>query len=69
MSNNGTLIIANEFRKASFHVVFILAFQKDVDQIVATWNVHNVHKIIKNRRFIPSHVPTQVFQLVLQPLD
>jgi hypothetical protein len=62
MSNNGTLIIANEFHKASLHVVFIPAFQRDVDQIVVTWNVHNVHKIIENRRFIPSHVPTQVFQ-------
>jgi hypothetical protein len=63
MSNNETLIIANEFHKAYLHLVFILAFQRDVDQMVITWNVQVVYKIIKNGRFIPSHVPAQVFQL------
>jgi hypothetical protein len=62
MSNNEILIIANEFHKASFHVVFIPTFQRDVNQMVITWNVHMVGKIIKNGRFIPSHVHAQVFQ-------
>jgi len=30
--------------------------------MVITWNIHMVHKITKNGRFIPFHVPTQVFQ-------
>ncbi len=39
MFNNGTLIIVNEFHKAFIYVVFILEFERDVDQMVATWNV------------------------------
>jgi hypothetical protein len=58
MFDNGILIIADEFHKASFHVVFVPTFQKDVDHMVIIWNVHMVHKIIKNERFIPFHVPT-----------
>jgi hypothetical protein len=34
MSDNRTLIIANEFHKAFFHDVFMSAFQRDVDQMV-----------------------------------
>ncbi len=45
MSNNGTLIIANEFHKAFFHAIFIPTFQRDEDQIVVTWNVARVCKI------------------------
>jgi len=62
MSNNGNLIIVDEFHKAFFHAIFIPAFQRDVDQMVVTWNVHSVCKITKNGRFIPFHVLTQVFQ-------
>ncbi len=62
MSDNGTLIIVDEFHKASSMLYFILAFQRDVDQMVVTWNVHKVYKITKNGRFIPSHVLAQVFQ-------
>jgi hypothetical protein len=38
MFENGTLIIVDEFHKAFFHDVFIPTFQRDVDQMVATWN-------------------------------
>jgi hypothetical protein len=63
MSDNGILIIVNEFHKASFHDVFIPTFQRDVDQMVATWNVHKVCKVvIENGRFIPSYIFAQVFQ-------
>jgi hypothetical protein len=62
MFDNGTLIIVDEFHKASLHVVFVPTFQKDVDHMVITWNVHTIHKITKNGRFIPFHVPAQVFQ-------
>jgi len=53
---NGNLIIFDEFYKASLHVVFILPFQRDVDQMVITWNVHRVRKIIENGRFILFHM-------------
>jgi len=62
MSNNGTLIIANEFHKAFIYVAFILEYQRNVDQMVVTWSVFKVYKIIKNGRFIPFHVPAQVSQ-------
>jgi hypothetical protein len=50
------LIIVDEFHKASLHAVFILAFQRDVDQMVITWNLHRVRKITENGRFILFHV-------------
>jgi len=62
MFDNKTLIIVEEFHKAFLHDVFIPAFQKDVDQMVITWNVHMVHKITNNGRFIPSSILAQVFQ-------
>jgi hypothetical protein len=62
MSDNGTLIIVDEFHKPSLHVVLIPTFQRDVNQMIVTWNVHKVRKITKDGRFIPSHVLTQVFQ-------
>jgi hypothetical protein len=62
MYDNKTLIIVDEFHKAFLHDVFIPTFQRDVDQMVTTWNVHKVHKITKNGRFIPSYVLAQVFQ-------
>jgi hypothetical protein len=62
MFDNMTLIIADEFHKVFFHYVFIPTFQRDLDQMVITWNVHRVHKIIENGRFIPSYVHAQVFQ-------
>ncbi len=62
MFDNRTLIIVDEFHKVFFHDVFILAFQRDVDQMVTTWNVHMVNKITKNGRFIPSYVLAQIFQ-------
>ncbi len=62
MFDSGTLIIIDEFHNASLHVVFVPTFQKDVNHMVITWNVHMVHKITKNGRFIPFHVPTHVFQ-------
>jgi hypothetical protein len=62
MSDNRTLIIADEFHKAFLHDVFILTFQRDVDQMVTTWNVHRVNKITENGSFIPSYVIAQVFQ-------
>ncbi len=62
MFDNGILIIVDEFHKAFLHAIFILVFQRDVDQMVIIWNVHKVPKIIENGRFIPSHVLAQVFQ-------
>jgi len=62
MSDNRTLIIVDEFHKASLHAIFIAIFQRDVNQMVITWNVDRVCKITKNGRFIPSHVLAQVFQ-------
>jgi hypothetical protein len=62
MFDNKRLIIVDEFPKASFHVVFIQTFQRHVYQMVVTWNIHNVYKIMKIKRFVLSHVPTQVFQ-------
>jgi hypothetical protein len=62
MFENGTLIIVDGFQKTSFHVVFVPTIQKYVDHMVITWNVHMVHKITKNGRFIPFHVLAQVFQ-------
>jgi hypothetical protein len=61
MFDNGTLIITNEFHKASVHVVFVPTFQRDMDHMVITWNVHRACKITKSGSFIPYHVPTQVF--------
>jgi hypothetical protein len=62
MFDNRSLTIANEFHNASFHVVFTQTFQRHVYQMVITWNIHNVYKIMKIKRFVPSHVPTKVFQ-------
>jgi hypothetical protein len=62
MFDNRTLIITNEFHMDFLHDVFISTFQRDVDQMVTTWNVHRVHKITENGRFIPSYVLEQVFQ-------
>jgi hypothetical protein len=62
MSDNGTLIIVDEFHKPFLHAIIIPTFQRDVKQMVVTWNVHRVHKITKNGSFIPFHVLAQVFQ-------
>lgn len=64
MEENGTLLIKNPWHVASVHAIFIPAIQKDLDNMIAMWNVHRVRKIAENGRFLPSHVSAVVFKPV-----
>jgi hypothetical protein len=40
MTKNGTLIVGNAWHKVSHHAIFTHAFQVDLDQTIASWDVH-----------------------------
>jgi hypothetical protein len=40
MIKYGTLIVGDAWHEASHHAIFIHAFQIDLDQTIASWDVH-----------------------------